>query len=235
MESMDENINEMKPKTKFVVGILVVLLVVVVGGYYIYKDVTSVRGRISDVDESSDKEYNSSGVKIIELPKEGKLPEAPQPDLGKALTFASYLNPEAVSIYEGKIEKIRAKLKETPTNFQLWMELATNYKAIGEYKYAEEVWYYAHLMIPDNAVVMGNLGNLYAYELKDNVKAEEYFVKAINAPGALVYLYFQIADFYLDIMNDKAKAIGAVEQGLEKIPGDDDLESLLEAIKADTY
>ena len=225
---------ETNSKKKFTIGILLVLVVVVSVGYYIYKDFTSVKDRISVVD-SSGKEYKKEGINIIELPKEGKLPDAPQPDLDKKLTFAPYLSAEVVSIYKTKIEEIRAKLKETPTNFRLWMDLAMNYKSIGEYKYAEEVWYYAHLMVPNNAVVMGNLGNLYAYELKDNAKAEEYFVKAINAPGAFVYLYFQIADFYLDIVGDKNRAINAVEQGLQKIPDDDELKSLLQSIKANTY
>lgn len=216
----------MNQKTKFTTGILLVLAVVLVAGYFIYKDVTDVSDRIKEVQNSD----------VVELPKEGELPKGVEmPDLDKKLTFDSYLNENTIAILKPKIEDIRTKLKETPTNFRLWMDLAANYKVAGDYKSAEEAWYYAHLMIPDNSVVMGNLANLYAYYIKDNTKAEEYFIKAINAPGALPYLYYQTADFYVDIMKDNAKALEIAEQGLKKMPNDVDMKALVESIKAGTY
>lgn len=230
MSHSDYFLTGMENKSKFYLSILAVVLAVGAVGFWIYKDITKVGGRRFGENKPLDVESGSAKVEV--LPTTASLPDAPMPDLSKPIKFYNNLGAEFERLMTDKIEAGRQLLKEDPTLFRSWMELASNYKNIEDFKSAEEAWYYAHLMIPDNAVALGNLANLYGYYLKDNAKAEEYYEKAISAPGSMEYLFFQASDYYIQIRGDRAKAIEIVERGIAKYPDSSDLKSLLDSIKS---
>ena len=58
-----------------------------------------------------------------------------------------------------------------------WLVLGVYRKMIGDYESAKEVWEYASAIRPQNSVSFNNLGELYAYYLKDNAKAEKIILK----------------------------------------------------------
>jgi tetratricopeptide (TPR) repeat protein len=220
----------MEQKSSFYLSILAVILAVGAVGFWIYKDITKVGVRRLNDNKPIDTE--SGGAKVEVLPTTAALPDAPMPDLSKPIKFYNNLGAEFERLMTDKIEASRRLLREDPTLFRSWMELASNYKNIEDFKSAEEAWYYAHLMIPDNAVALGNLANLYGYYLKDSARAEEYYMKAISVAGSMEYLFFQASDYYIQIRADRAKALEIVEQGIAKYPDSSDLKVLLDSIKS---
>jgi tetratricopeptide (TPR) repeat protein len=72
-------------------------------------------------------------------------------------------------------------------------------------------------------VALGNLGNLYAYYIKDNAQAENYYKQAIAKGSTQAYLYVQLGEVYRDVFKDAAKAKATADQGLAKIPNDPSL------------
>jgi len=226
--------NGMNNNKKLYLGLALVVILVLGLGYYIYRDITASKVEIDDVVDGSI-EYEHDGVKYETLPLSAELPDAPIPSLTKPLDFGDETNKEFIDIMTVKINNLRDSLKDDPTQFRQWMEIAGNYKIIEDYKSAEEAWQYALLMTPGNYVVLGNLANLYAYYLVDVDKAEDYFKMAVDAGPAMSYLYFQASDFYRNVKKDMAKAIEVVELGLQRNPGSEDLEGLLEALKTNNF
>lgn len=220
----------MESKSKFLLSIFGVLIAVGAVGFWIYKDITRVEERRAS--DTPPVLVGDSGIKVETLPTEAPLPDAPQPDLNKPIKFGNDLGAEFERLMTDTINKNRDILRSEPRDFRAWIELAANYKIIGDFKSAEEAWYYAHLMIPDNAVVLGNLANLYAYSIQDIAKAEEYYQKALAVAGGFEYLYFQASEFYINILKDRAKAIQVVELGLQRVPNSTDLKALLDSIKS---
>lgn len=220
----------MNQKSKFIFGVLGVLIIVGAVGYFIYKDITKIEERRDQTGKPLDLE--SGGVKVEVLPTEAKLLDAPIPDLNKSIKFYNDHGVEFERLMTEKIEVSRRILRKEPTQFREWVELGINYKRVEDFKSAEEMWQYAHLMIPDNAVVLGNLANLYAYDLKDLAKADEYYVLTLEKAGGFSYLYFQIAEYYQNVKKDKAKAIATVELGIQRSPNDTDLQGLLQFLKS---
>ena len=69
----------------------------------------------------------------------------------------------------------------------------------------------------------GDLGDLYAYFLRDTVSAEKYYTQAIKNGPTQTYLYIQLAQVQNDIEKNTAKALATVNAGLAKIPNDPNL------------
>jgi tetratricopeptide (TPR) repeat protein len=77
-------------------------------------------------------------------------------------------------------------------------------------------------------VVFHNLGDLYAYFLKDTQKAEENFLKALENGPDQIYIYRNVYEFYRYAMKDDVKAKQILEQGIKANPGNSqDLQNLL--------
>jgi len=71
------------------------------------------------------------------------------------------------------------------------------------------------------------LGDLYAYYLRDNQKAEENYLKALELGPSQIYLYFKTAEFYRDFLLDNQKAKETVQMGLINNPTSQELKDLL--------
>jgi tetratricopeptide (TPR) repeat protein len=114
-------------------------------------------------------------------------------------------------------------LKKNPKDTGSWIELGAYQKMIGDYDGATISWSYVNKIAPTDYVSLGNLGNLFAYYLHDNLQSEKYYKQAIVNGPTQVYLYVQLAEIYRDIWGDKPRAIAILEQGLAKNPGDENL------------
>ncbi|MBI5045687.1 MAG: hypothetical protein HZC14_01620 [Candidatus Niyogibacteria bacterium] len=112
-----------------------------------------------------------------------------------------------------------------------WINLGIYREQIKDYEGAAEAWEYASAIRPFDPAPLINLGNLYGYYVHDNKKAEEYFLKAIEAKPKEAYAYYRAHEFYADI-SETAKAKAVLERGIAADPvGSGDLKAALSALK----
>lgn len=178
---------------------------------------------------------NGIGYKIEPVNSGSEVPK-PIPDLNRPVTQSSKANvPQAdVSSATIKIKQLQDLLKDNPASFAAWLDLAMYQKMAGDYDGAIISWKYASRVRETDYVALANIGNLYAYYLKDNAQAEIYYKQAISRDPSQSYLYAQLFEVYRDVFKDLDKARAILKQGLSKIPNDPnllDLQYSLDPIK----
>lgn len=145
------------------------------------------------------------------------------------------MDDNARKIAVAKIQDLSSQLKKDSDNLENWLVLGVYRKMIGDLDGAREVWEYASAIRPQNSVSFNNLGELYAYYLKDNKKAEENYAKAIENDSSAIYIYRNLFDFYRYVAKDPAKARAILEQGISANPStSSDLKNLLETVQPAT-
>jgi tetratricopeptide (TPR) repeat protein len=151
------------------------------------------------------------------------------PDLNRQVNFLASLNlgDDVKKILTYKISTEQNNLKKDSNNINAWINLGIYQKMAGDYAGAVISWKYVSEISNDFAS-LGNLGDLYAYYLKDNGMSEVYYKKAIARAPNQAYLYIQLSSVYKEVFNDLAKAKAILDEGLKKMPND---KSLLEAKK----
>ena len=127
------------------------------------------------------------------------------------------------SLITDKIRSLQARLKKDPRDFLAWLDLGIYQKMATDYEGAVISWQYASRLDPTSYIPLGNLGDLYAYFLKDKTKALEYYKKAISNGSTQSYLYVQLALVYKDVFKDMDKALAIIDQGLSKLPNNPSL------------
>jgi hypothetical protein len=159
-------------------------------------------------------------------PSESSSVPKPVPDLDRPVMSYkgdSITTAEAKAYAVEKVKAVQTILKTNPGDFKSWLNLGIYQKMGGDYDGAILSWQYAGRLSPTNYISLGDLGNLYAYFIKDNAQAEIYYQKAISKGPTQVYLYIQLAEVYRDIFKDMDKARVIVNQGLSKVPNDPSL------------
>lgn len=141
-------------------------------------------------------------------------PQVSVPDLNKPVVITASLSEENQTFARSEIANLVAVLKKDSDAYNEWMSLALYRKMIGDYDGAREIWEYTAVIRPNEAVSFHNLGNLYATELRDNVKAESYFLKAIDRGTALGYVYYAAYEFYRYYKKDLPAAKKILDRGI---------------------
>lgn len=226
---------------------LFVAVAIVFGGagYYIWMDLSASNSIDSDntTSESSDgKKINIGGIaiegggdiKVEELPFEKSnrgVVNVPPPDLDKEIKITASLTKEVEQAAISKIIEISAKLKADKTLVNDWILLGVYRKIIGDYFGAAEVWEYAGKISPGAYMPFNNLGDLYAYYLKDSKKAEQNFQTAIKKGQNQIHIYRSFYEFYRYVVKNDTKAKAVLEQGIAANPGESslDLQNLLQS------
>lgn len=144
------------------------------------------------------------------------------PSLDRPIVFATTTKytQEVKDFYISKINGLKSQIKANPNTLLPWIDLGSYYKAVGDFAGALEAWTYVSKAAPTDYISRGNIGNLYAYYLKDNGMAEMYYKDAISKGPKQTYLYIQLAEVYRDVFNNLDKARGILDQGLKIMPGD---------------
>jgi tetratricopeptide (TPR) repeat protein len=171
---------------------------------------------------------------ITQVPiTEGKGVPQPIPDLSRPVVFGNSvsLTPELKLSVTAKINELQTELKKNPANLPAWLDLGIYQKTAGDYQDAVLSWKYASLLAPTDYVSLGNIGNIYAYYIKDNAQAESYYKQAITKGQTVSYLYAQLFEVYRDVIKDTVKARTILDQGLAKIPNDPNLLQLQASLK----
>ena len=134
------------------------------------------------------------------------------PAIEQEIIFPDRYSKDAVALLEVRFIETKNLLENNPSSIEGWIDLGVLRRTAGDFKGAEEVLIFATLLNPDYYLAFANLGDLYGYYLRDVVKAEESFLKAIeNAPTEEV-LYRQFADYYRTILDDNEKAEEIMKQ-----------------------
>ncbi len=210
-----------------------VVLALALIGFFAYKDLdTTSPGETINVPVSGVQDYIVDGKKVgtIEVVPsgEGSLPQ-PIPDLTKTpkvLIKDTSMTAESWKIVTDKVRSLQISLTKDPSNIEEWVTLGTFRKTLGDYLGAIAAWEYASKLSPIFVVPYGNLADLYAYTLHDNIKAEANFKAAIAADPKAVYIYFQAYDFYKNVLKDMTKARAVADLGLKNNPGNKELTAL---------
>lgn len=151
------------------------------------------------------------------------------PDLDRPIVFSANVSQSQQTLITKKIEEIVAVLRKNSDAFNSWVGLGIERKAAGDYEGARDAWEYASAIRPSNSVSFGNLGDLYAYYLRDPHKAEQRFLTAVKNDPSMTYLFVQTADFYVSVLGNRSKAVAFLQQALRDNPRNQDLKKVLES------
>ena len=235
---------------KNIISSIIIALLLTVLWFYIYQDLPDNQANEVDNEYATTTatslidnisiDFEGNGEAVIEIiektppvAQKGQTKPAiikPIPDLDREIVFTDDFPEDARQIMIDKIDKISQDLENNPNSFSDWLYLGLNRKAISDYEGAKLVWEYAKLLNPNNFVIRGNMGDLYAYYLRDNQKAEENYLEALKLGPTQTYLYFKTAEFYRDFLKNDQKAREIIQAGIELSPNSLELQSLLQSL-----
>ena len=210
---------------------IAIVSVLVVGlGVYIYQDIKKrgVEAPQTPSSASSVGIQSTGDYTIKQIPIENQGSKAPAPSPNRPLTFSTDLPPEAKKIITDNVARLVTILKGDSSSFNAWLDLGSYRKQIGDYEGAREAWEYAALLAPESYVPWNNLGDLYAHYLKDYLKAEQNFKKAVVLKPDYIGGYRALYELYYYSYKEKANlAPQILKDGLAKNPPNTDLMVLL--------
>jgi len=152
--------------------IVMVLLVLAVGGFFLYRYYSHQNSQIQNQAELT--------------------PE-------KLLVFQiknSNLSAELVQAYQAKFYQLKGVLQQNPDAFNDWLTLAILKKTVNDFEGARDIWLYGAKIRPQSSSPWASLGDLYANFLKEPDKAEEAYKKAIEIEPTDYTFYLALADLY---------------------------------------
>lgn len=222
--------------------LVIIATVVLFGGLYITfdkskKEMTPAEDNFVSSDTSTTTQVNLGDGLVATLPKGAvfepvAMPnQIPAPSLNRVIVFAPSIDPAVKEVIQSKVTEIQTELKKDSLKIEYWIDLGTYHKVAGDFSGAKIYWDYAGKISPTNFVSFGNLGNMYAYQLKDMVQAEKYYNQAIKNAPTQIYLYFQLAEAFRDVSKDITKARAVIDRGLLANPNNAELLTLKDSLK----
>ncbi|MBU4057648.1 hypothetical protein KJ828_01670 [Patescibacteria group bacterium] len=233
--------NSPKNFRKKLIYIFILILIILTSGYYLYFNIYKVGISKEEIpidilknnQETTTTEELEQDKKIGEIIlKEGQSYEyvgvdkelvasTPIPDLNRKIPNGTTKN------IKGNIISLSGLLKADSKNFDLWINLGSHRKMAGDHEGAKQAWEYAGILRPRFSLSFLNLANLYGYYLKDSKKAESNFLKAIEVEPTETYSYVAMANFYIEVLNNKNKAIDIIKEGIKNNPKVEELKQVL--------
>jgi len=148
------------------------------------------------------------------------------PDLDRPIVFSVGYSAEKAEEVTGYITILADALKADSNRFNEWLDLGLLRKSIEDYEGAREAWEYASAIRPGNSLSFVNLGTLYGYYLHEPLKAEANLLHAIENEPRFLGFYTRMTDFYIEVMNDRDRAIDFLDRTIEKYPEWTDIKGL---------
>lgn len=228
----------MDPKKRNIPSIVAIVLILV-GLYIVFdrtkKETVSIES-VNTSDTSTTTQVNLGDGVIATVPKgyvfeSVDTPTSNIPSLDRPIVFASNIDESVQKAIQTKVLELQKELKKDSSKVPYWIDLGTYHKVAGDFSGAKIYWDYAGKRAPTDFISFGNLGNMYAYQLKDMVNAEKYYNQAIKNAPAQIYLYAQLAEAFRDVSKDIAKARAVVDKGLTANPNSPELTALKESLK----
>ena len=199
-----------------IIGGMVGVIIIGVGGWFAYQKWHAVK--ISD-----------SGTTVTA--KAGFLinPKL-QPSLDRKLVFPAGFPGDAKKILTDHVATLVSNLKKDPSDYSSWLDLAIQYKTIGDYEGARLIWEYLNVAAPTQAISFQDLGDLYDLYLKDYPKSESNFLTAIKNGPNQTNPYLGLYELYrYAYKQDTSAAADTLIRGIKAIPAPQniDLETTL--------
>lgn len=178
---------------------------------------------------------SQNGLDMETKVPDGETPQSqikvPKPNLTKIPQFNTKLTDFDKGNVIKDVKDFSGHLSNHPDDIDVWLDLGVRFKAAGDYEGAREIWEYAAALKPKQSIAFSNLGLLYGYYLHDDTKAEANLLQAIKNDSKIGYYYLNMADFYLDSLKNKEKAIDILKKGLVMLPSDQSLKASLDSIR----
>jgi tetratricopeptide (TPR) repeat protein len=217
--------------TKKIIIYLAVAVVFVSAGYFIWQDLKVPQMKEGADDNQSAASTNEGKAATTTAVKSvDKVPEISLniPDFKKITIDASIMGAEREAL-TADIKEVIKNLEGNTMNPAAWTQLGILRQQAKDYNGAIAAWKFAGEISAENAIPLLNIAGTYGYYLHDNIRAEEYFKKAIATESKNGYVYFKTYEFYADI-KEFAKARAVLEQGITAIPTDKQLKAVLDSL-----
>src|SRR3989344_5920346 len=224
-----ETITENKPRFHPAMPLVMLSAVFALSasGWFIWRDLNKENSEVALTDPSGTQTEEKPASTTTE---NGAPKEVPKEDLLKA-KMPSLTRAIPADASPAAIQKINEAIGLIQGNYdylQAWLQLGLLRNSVGDYEGAIEAWKFATLIRPQNSMAFLNLGDLYGWYLKDNIKAEQYLLAGIAAEPNIVYPYYKTYEFYADILKDAVKAKKVLQDGIASNPdSSQDLQKLL--------
>jgi hypothetical protein len=218
---------------KIIIGLLVIILLGI-GIVYERRHSSVVIPKVQTAEQGSATTTTTTGsgyqlntqgsgsYTIEQVPvTEGRGVPQPIPDLKRAVVFGNQtttLSADAKQAMVAKITGLQAQLLKNPGYVDAWMDLGMYQSEVGDYDGSKMSWEYTAKLDPKNYVGLMNIANMYVYNLKNMSVAERYYKQAILRAPTEPNVYIRFAQAYVDLMQDKTKAIAVIDQGLKMLP-----------------
>jgi tetratricopeptide (TPR) repeat protein len=165
----------MSKKSIIILSGIVLLAIIVGGGFYAYKKNLFPAGI-----------FNKSSDNAL----------APAKLLASFAIKDANLTPEQAQFFQQKFDEAKKQLQDNPDDFNNWLYLGVLKKTVSDYEGARDVFLYAGQIRPQSAIPLANLADLYAYFLNEPQKAEAALKKAIINDPKDYGLYLSLAELY---------------------------------------
>ncbi len=202
--------------TKTISAAAVLIFAVYAVGFYFWKDTAEqkIASQIAAFQQtkSSQPIQSKAGTAVIKPIKIAVRPKAP--DLNKPIVVTASLDEVAKQKALAQIADLVKVLKQDSESYNSWINLGIYRKFIGDYVGAAEAWQYAAVLDPNASVPMNNLADLYTYSIKNNILAEQYFLKAIDKEPKQIRYYYNAYEFYRFVTKDLDKAKAILKRGI---------------------
>lgn len=182
---------------------LIVVLAVVGGGLWYAQD--ALRGYLAPVDGEplvTGPQASVDDKPIVEIP-----PKSAQDILReRALEIANrptYVNVKLSPAMEKSArDKIANAVNMIVDNYDYdlpWLELGGYRKIIGDYEGALQAWLFLSEIRPNSFVPLHNIGDLYAFVLKNHQKGEQYLLASLELNDGNTQGYVALATLYQNV------------------------------------
>lgn len=209
-------------------GIALVIVALVLALWYIRNDLSTKTERGSVIQEGgigADIREGEGAIEQIPTDTTIRIPEQiPAPNLERPLIFPAGFDKTAEDIIRNNVTQLVSTLTENPDSFGAWLDLATQYKIIGDYKGAAEIWEYLNKVTEGNTISRVNLGSLYHYELKEYEKSEANFKDALRINNQIPEAYTGLLELYrYSYRTNTPEAESILKEGIAALPKNIDL------------
>jgi len=131
------------------------------------------------------------------------------------------MSQEILNLSLEDLNKQYRKLQEGDHIYIRWVNVGILKKRFDDYQGAEKAWLRATDYAPEQTLAMGNLADMYLFDMGQYEKAEEYYQKVLSMNTSNYNYYVGLASLYRFNMTEKAHLIeGIMTEAAEKNPAE---------------
>ncbi len=201
------------------VFVVIALLFAAVAGYIVWQSSKKVETLPADVVAIQEElAKNGLQVEVTKDISEQVVPTMAIPDLNRQPVFGSFAVSPLKEQAALKIRELQQNLKKDSSVFMDWIELGLTFSSVDDHEAAIPAYEYAAALRPKSALPLANMGFVYGWHLKEPLKAEAAYKKALEISPGEWYINQQLFELYRDVMGDYKKARFFAETQMKTVP-----------------